>query len=77
MLIRKKALILSTAAVLLLGSAKGTNTFEESTDEIQRVLSSSKSKNDYGYYSDGDDSDDKEETQTPRYSIDEIQSRYS
>ena len=77
MLIRKKALILSTAAMLLLGFAKGSNSFEESTDVQQRVLSSTSSKYDTGFDTDGEDSDDDEETQTPRYSIDEIQSRYS
>jgi hypothetical protein len=69
MLIRKKALILSTAAMLLLGLAKGYNSFEETTEIQPRVLSSSTSKYDTGYDSDGQDSDDDEETQTPRYSI--------
>ena len=78
MLIRKKALILSTAAMLLLGLAHGSTSYEEATTDLQhRALSSSKSKYETGYDSDGKDSDDDEETQTPRYSIDEIQSRYS
>jgi hypothetical protein len=78
MLIRKKALILSTAAMLLLGLAHGSNSYEEVTTDLQhRALSSSKSKYETGYYSDGKDSDDVEETQAPRYSIDEIQSRFS
>ena len=78
MLIRKKALILSTAAMLLLGLANGSNSYEEATTDLQhRALSSSKLKDDTGYDSDGEDSNDDEETQAPRYSIDEIQSRYS
>lgn len=41
-----------------------------------RDLSASLSKHDTGYDTDGEDSDEEEETQTPRYSIEQIQSRY-
>ena len=60
MLIRNKALILSTAVLLLLGYTKAN--YEDTTDVQGRVLSSSTNKYTSGYDSEDEDSEDEDES---------------
>jgi len=62
MLIRKKVLILSTAAILLLGLAKAT--FDEGTAELLQKQTSS-ARNLHIIKKNGNDSDDEDDDKAP------------